>query len=157
LGEVDCAVDAIDNSKRAPTHFVDMLGHEVAQRSDAGPARQRIVADVQNAARFQLATDKVDDDRSVVVRDPAPYAMQAYVVEIRQVAALGKCGEGLVAEVDLGRRGCGELAGKRHLRGIEVRAVPLDRQGGRVNVDAQSLAEAELAGGLDVRRGPTPV
>ena len=54
-----------------------ILGHQVAQGEKIRPAGQRVVADVEHAARLEFLFQKINDNAPVVVGDPAPDAVQA--------------------------------------------------------------------------------
>ena len=99
----------------------------------------------------------VDHHPAVVVADPAPDAVDADEVERRQVVAGGELGEALVEQLGVAAGGGAEGLGEGGLAGVEVGAGPVHAGGGGVEVDAQALAEAELAGGGDLGWGEAGV
>ena len=99
FGKPDGVVDARDNALPVAADHPGMLGHQMAHGGECGPARQRVVADVENAAHFQLAADEIDDDGAVLIRDPAPDAVQADIIKIRQIGPRAEFCKSLVVEV----------------------------------------------------------
>ena len=59
------------------------LARQMLKRQVAGPARQRVVADVNEAARFQVTVDEPAQFRAHRAVDPAVNAMRDNVVEAR--------------------------------------------------------------------------
>ena len=76
-----------------------MLGEQVSHGHHGGPARLGVVADVDHPTDFELAADEVDDHSAVLVRDPAPDAMQADVVELGQIRAGAKSVKAFVKQL----------------------------------------------------------
>ena len=62
-----------------------MLGQQVAHRHEAAPTRQGVVANVENAADPKLAPEEIHQRGTIFIGNPAPDAVQADVVEIREV------------------------------------------------------------------------
>src|SRR5712692_7233197 len=129
-----------------------MLGQQVPQRQGRGMAGLAIVADVEEAADLQLAPDEVDDDLLVLARHPAPHAVHSDVIEIRQVGAGAEFSEGLIEELCARSRRIGQGLREGGVPRIEIGAVPNNVGGGGVDVDAETLPVAELAGGGNRRR-----
>ena len=104
LGKVERLVDARRHALRLARGQIDMQRHEVPQRHRRAPARRRVVAHIEDAADRELAPGDIDDHAPVLVRDPAPDAVQRNDVEFRQVVALRELLERRVEDVDVGAR-----------------------------------------------------
>ena len=157
FGKPDGVIDARENALPVAADHPGMLGHQMAHGGKCRPAWQRVVADVEDTADFQLAADEIDDDGAVLVRDPAPDAMQADVIKIRQIGARAEFCKSLVIKARSRAYGLGQLLRKARLRWIEIRPVPLRDAGGGMNVGAQSLSKPQLARRPHIRANKTRI
>ncbi len=121
-----------------------MQPHQVAQRNRGAPARRRVVAHVKQSADGELAPGDVGDDAAVLVRDPAPDAVQRDDVELGQIIARRQLGERRIENLDVRARGRGQLARVCSLGRIEIGAPELAARSRRMNVERKSLAEPQL-------------
>jgi hypothetical protein len=113
--------------------------------------------DVEHTAHFEFAANEVDDGGSVVVADPAPDAMQADVVELGQVSAMGKVGKRFVVQLGVCTADSGQLLGKCGLAGIEIGALPRGHRGGCMQVGGQALAKTQFTGVAKLRQAQASV
>jgi len=153
LGELDLSVNPRRDPASGRRHDLRVLGHQMPQRQHRCPARKRVVAGVEHAPDPELAANEVDDDGAILVGDPAPDPVHADEVELRQIGPVAEFRERLVVEVRMAFRNSGEIAGERSVRRIEVGPVPACDGGGRVQIRAHPLAEAELACSARLGRG----
>ena len=114
------------------------------ERHRRRPAGRAIIADIENAPDRELAPGEADDDVAILIRYPRPYPVQRDDVELRKVVAGRKLGEGLVRDAGAGFRGVRHLLGGGGVAGIEVDAPELSGARRRVDVQGQTLAEAEF-------------
>jgi hypothetical protein len=144
LGEGNGRVDARDHALRFAAGEFRVQGHQTAQRHRRRPTGRAVVADVEDATHRQTAARYVDNGTAVVVRYPAPDAVQGDHVELGQLVAGGEFGEGLIEQPQVGARRIGQFARVGHLCRVEVDAPELAGAGGSVNVQRQALAKAQL-------------
>src|SRR6185369_8466869 len=76
---------------------------------------------------------------------PAPYPVQADIIEVGQISTVGKIGKGLVVEPGAGTGCRSQLLGEGGLRWIKIGTAPLSDRGGGMQVDAHALPEAQFA------------
>eukprot|EP01022_Parablepharisma_sp_SALTPOND_P021783 TRINITY_DN435_c2_g8_i1.p1 TRINITY_DN435_c2_g8~~TRINITY_DN435_c2_g8_i1.p1 ORF type:complete len:736 (+),score=259.95 TRINITY_DN435_c2_g8_i1:5902-8109(+) len=129
-----------------------VLYQQVTQGHEGRPARLGVVADVEHAPRLELAVDEIEDDGAVLLRHPAPDAMQGDEIEIRQVVAATEAREAGVLHLRTAAAGSRQFLGEGCLVRIEIVAPPAHGRGGGMEVGRQALAEAQLAGRLHRRR-----
>ena len=150
--EVQGCVDAADNTGTIRAQHFGVLGEQIAHRHHGSPARLGVVADVEHTAHLELAADEIDDHGAVLIRNPAPDAVQADVIELRQIGAGTELVEGFVKQLGTGFSHAGQLLSKSRLSRVEVGARPLHHAGSGVQVGAHALAEAQFAGAAHFRR-----
>jgi hypothetical protein len=108
VGKGQGAVDAADDAGAVGTQHLGVFCEQIAHGHHGGPAGLGVVADVEHAAHLELAAHEIDDDRAVLVRDPAPDAVQADVVKLGQLGAAAERIKRLVKQL---RAGVGHVAG----------------------------------------------
>ena len=67
-----------------------MQRHQLSHGCKTGPARHGVVADVDHAAHLELATHKINNHLPIFGADPAEDSVQADVVEVWQIRAIGE-------------------------------------------------------------------
>jgi len=134
------------------------LGHQPLQRRHGRPARQAVVAHIDDAARLQLALDELDDRPPRQAADPAVDAVQGDEVEF------GNVGRQHLLEAGLEHREVVDLAGLRpaarrlHVGRIDVAGEELAlRVGGRHHRDGLAVTAAELAIGEGLVERPRAI
>ena len=152
LGEREPVPGAVEAGPWDPSSAVD---HEAAQRLDRGPAGERVVADVEEAARLELGGGERDDGLALGGADPAQHAVRAEVVEGgERLAPVEEALEVALQEADVGEAGAARHAAREgDVLGVDVDAdEPRAGVGGREGHRGVAGARAELAV-VEVGRG----
>jgi hypothetical protein len=146
LRKAQRVVDAAQNAGTRRAHRLRVQRKQLPHGGHRRPARLRVVADVENPAGLELACEKVHEDRAIGIGDPAPDAVHADEVEVREVAALAEGFEGLLLQIRPMTGELRQLLREARVGGIEVGPRPLGAARGRVDVHADALAKAQFAG-----------
>jgi len=124
-----------------------LLHQQSAQRREPGPARHRVVGDIEQTAGFEPAPDESDHRLPVGRADPAVDPVQAHDVEVRHRRVVQQFVEARLAELYVFESGrAGKRARSRDMGRVEVRGEHVRVRVGRGNeIGGESLAAAEIA------------
>ena len=103
-----------------------------------------IVAVVNNATRFQMFLDEVNDVLAVFIVDPTPNTMQADAVAHGQIDAGIQLGKTVIGQFYVCVRGLSQGLCMGNMAGVEVIANIATALTGCMDVDADALAKAQF-------------
>jgi hypothetical protein len=127
-----------------------MQRQKALQRLDLRAGGHRVVADLHDAARLQIAREKAHDLRARFVRHPRDDAVQRHEIEHRQVdLAVGQFAEAVFEQREIGKLRVVTNGGRRdHVQRVEVACVEVAlRMRRRQDQRRKSLPETEFAVG----------
>ena len=144
LGELERGFDPLDRVHGCGGVAV-VQGEQLPQGVGGRPAGEAVIAQIEQAAGFQIPAGEFADDPVIVAADPGPDAVQADAVELGQIVAVQQLFETVVVEPRLAAGGGGQTAGVGGMGGIEIGGDIATGIGGGVNVDRYALPEAQFA------------
>ena len=144
--ELERALEHVELAAAGGAREGGMLDHQVADRRERSPSRYDVVTVVEDAADLELAANEVGKQGLVLGRNPAPDAVHANEIEIRQISPVNEIGKGFVEQLHVDARRGTQLMRKAYLRRIEIGTPPFSGRCRGMEIDAEALPEAQLAG-----------